>query len=63
MAEAIGQEGLELLGRIARERVAHLDGWCGRWGATGQQLIQILPGVMVAGNEWLKADGEHPRHH
>ena len=51
VAEAMGQDRLELFGMIARERVAHLDGGWGVGGATGQQLIQVLAGVTVPGNK------------
>ena len=51
VAQAIGQDALELFGGVARERIAHLDGRRGVGGAAGEQLVKVLTGVTMAGNK------------
>jgi hypothetical protein len=54
MSQTISQDRLEILGLIARERVAHLDGGIQSRMALGQDLGQMLTGVLRARGE----DGE-----
>jgi len=45
------QQRVELLGFIARERIAHLQGLVQAGRPALEQLVEILPGVLLAGEE------------
>src|SRR5207302_5711279 len=48
MRDAISQDHLKFLGRIARKGVAHLDRWTQLRGPLRQHLCQVLPGMLAA---------------
>lgn len=50
--ETICQQGLELLGGIARQGVTHLDRWIKTMLSPGQKGRQVFSGVFAAGAEY-----------
>ena len=49
--QTVTQQRVELLGFIARERIAHLQGWIQPGRPALEQLVQIFPGMLLAGEE------------
>ena len=51
MSQAVAKDRRELAGQIAVEAVTHLDRWLELGSALAQNVVEILAGVLAAGQE------------